>query len=185
MDLLSRTAMELNFANNFETYLFPVLADHYLKDGDLERARKVCAIGLEYHPENSDGLFVLGQASQSAGDLQQAEQLFKSVLKNGTVHLQAATRLAEIQLELQRTETTVMKTWHQVIKWDPGNHVAREWLDSHEVKKTLPKIEERTNRNSSREGAAMIDEEDKITVEKEEETSTETKTTSWLFGINQ
>jgi tetratricopeptide (TPR) repeat protein len=146
MDLLSRTAMELNFANNFETYLFPVLANHYLKDGDLERARKVCAIGLEYHPENSDGLFVLGQASQSAGDLQQAEQLFKSVLKNGTVHLQAATRLAEIQLELQRTEATVMKSWQQVIKWDPGNHVAREWLDSHAVKKTLPKLKKKKSK---------------------------------------
>ena len=44
--------------------------------------------------------------------------------------------------------------------------------------KTLLKIEERTNRNSSIEGAAMIEEVDKMTVEKEEETNTETKTTT-------
>ena len=140
MDLSNRTAMELHFADNFETHLFPVLADHYLKDGDLERARKVCAIGLEYHPKNADGLFILGQANRSDGDLQKAEQSFKSVLKNGTVHLQAATGLAEIQTELQRSEATVMKTWQQVLKWDPSNKTARELVNSFEMKKPQRKV---------------------------------------------
>ena len=140
MDLSNRTAMELHFADNFKTHLFPVLADHYLKDGDLERARKVCAIGLEYHPKNADGLFILGQANRSAGDLQKAEQSFKSVLKNGTVHLQAATGLAEIQTELQRSEATVMKTWQQVLKWDPSNQTARELVNSFEMKKPQRKV---------------------------------------------
>ncbi len=140
MDLSNRTAMELHFADNFETHLFPVLADHYLKDGDLERARKVCAIGLEYHPKNADGLFILGQANRSDGDLQKAEQSFKSVLTNGTVHLQAATGLAEIQTELQRSEATVMKTWQQVLKWDPSNKTARELVNSFEMKKPQRKV---------------------------------------------
>lgn len=140
MDLSNRTAMELHFADNFETHLFPVLADHYLKDGDLERARKVCAIGLEYHPKNADGLFILGQANRSDGDLQKAERSFKSVLTNGTVHLQAATGLAEIQTELQRSEATVMKTWQQVLKWDPSNKTARELVNSFEMKKPQRKV---------------------------------------------
>ena len=140
MDLSNRTALELHFADNFETHLFSVLADHYLKDGDLERARKVCAIGLEYHPKNADGLFILGQANRSDGDLQKAEQSFKSVLKNGTVHLQAATGLAEIQTELQRSEATVMKTWQQVLKWDPSNQTARELVNSFEMKKPQRKV---------------------------------------------
>ena len=140
MDLSNRTAMELHFADNFETLLFPVLADHYLKDGDLERARKVCAIGLEYHPKNADGLFILGQANRSDGDLQKAEQSFKSVLTNGTVHLQAATGLAEIQTELQRSEVTVVKTWQLVLEWDPSNQSARELVNSFEVKKPQRKV---------------------------------------------
>jgi len=140
MDLSNRTALELHFADNFETHLFSVLADHYLKDGDLERARKVCAIGLEYHPKNADGLFILGQANRSDGDLQKAEQSFKSVLKNGTVHLQAATGLAEIQTELQRSEATVMKTWQQVLKWDPSNQTARKLVNSFEMKKPQRKV---------------------------------------------
>ena len=140
MDLSNRTAMELHFADNFETLFFPVLSDHYLKDGDLQRARKVCAIGLEYHPKNADGLFILGQANRSAGDLQKAEQSFKSVLKNGTVHLQAATGLAEIQTELQRSEVTVVKTWQLVLEWDPSNQSARELVNSFEVKKPQRKV---------------------------------------------
>ena len=116
------------------------MPDHYLKDGDLERARKVCAIGLEYHPKNADGLFILGQANRSAGDLQKAEQSFKSVLKNGTVHLQAATGLAEIQTELQRSEVTVVKTWQLVLEWDPSNQSARELVNSFEVKKPQRKV---------------------------------------------
>lgn len=154
MDLSNRTAMELHFADNFETHLFPVLADHYLKDGDLERARKVCAIGLEYHPKNADGLFILGQVNRSAGDLQKAEQSFKSVLKNGTIHLQAATSLAEIQTELQRSEVTVMKTWQLVLGWEPSNQSVRELVNSFEVKKPQRKVKKikkvaRLKRNGS------------------------------------
>ena len=125
MDLSSRTAMELHFADNFETHLFSVLAEHYLKDGDLDRARKVCKIGLEYHPENADGLFILGKTDQTDGELKKAEQSFKSVLKNGTIHLQAATNLAKIQTELDRSDTILHKTWQQILKWDPRNKTAR------------------------------------------------------------
>ncbi len=143
MDLSSRTAMELHFADNFETHLFSVLAEHYLKEGDLDRARKVCEIGLEYHPENADGLFILGKTDRTDGNLQKAEQSFKSVLKNGTVHLLAATNLAEIQLELQRTEATVMKTWQQMLKWDPSNQSAREWVERHAVQKIQRKVKKK------------------------------------------
>jgi tetratricopeptide (TPR) repeat protein len=149
MDLASRTAMELHFADNFETRLFPVLADHYLKDGDLERAKKVCKIGLEYHPENADGLYILGQANRNNGDLQKAEQSFKSVLQNGTVHLLAATGLAEIQSELDRSNASLLKTWQQVLKWDPGNKSAREWVDNHTAKEPPRKIKKKSTKKAS------------------------------------
>ena len=142
MDLSSRTAMELHFADNFETHLFSVLAEHYLKDGDLDRARKVCEIGLEYHPENADGLFILGKTDQTDGELKKAEQSFKSVLKNGTIHLQAATNLAKIQTELDRSDTILHKTWQQILKWDPSNKTAHDWVE----KKTAKKPHQRTKK---------------------------------------
>lgn len=141
--------MELHFADNFETRLFPVLAAHYFNDGDLLRARKVCEIGLEYHPENADGHFILGKANQSEGDLQKAEQSFKSVLKYGTVHLQAATGLAEIQTELERSETTMLRTWQQVLKWDPSNQKAREAVEKYESRKPQLQVKKKKNRKIS------------------------------------
>ncbi len=125
MDLNSRTALELHFAEQFDTVLFPVLANHYLISGDLDRAVKVCEIGLEYHPENADGLFILGKAQQALEDYVNAEKSFKSALKNSTVHLQAALALVNVQIELKRAETSVIKTWELISKWDPGNDKAQ------------------------------------------------------------
>ena len=50
MDINSQIELEIYFADHFDTILFPVLADIYLKNNDLVRSRKVCEIGLK-HPE--------------------------------------------------------------------------------------------------------------------------------------
>ena len=38
--------LENAFSEDFATPLFPLLADIYLSEGDLNRAAKVCEIGL-------------------------------------------------------------------------------------------------------------------------------------------
>ena len=47
MNLNNQSELEAYFADNFDTVLFPVLADMYLQKRDLDRARKVCDIGME------------------------------------------------------------------------------------------------------------------------------------------
>ena len=59
MDLNSQIELEIYFADHFDTILFPVLADMYLKNNELNRSRKVCEIGLKHHPKDSAGLFIL------------------------------------------------------------------------------------------------------------------------------
>ncbi len=136
MDLNSRTALELHFAEQFDTVLFPVLANHYLVSGDLTRAIKVCEIGLEYHPENADGLFILGKAQQALEDYVNAEKSLKSALTNSTVHLQAALALVDVQIELKRTEASVLKTWELIAEWDPGSEKAQVEIASDNSQKT-------------------------------------------------
>ncbi|MFQ6677329.1 MAG: tetratricopeptide repeat protein [Fidelibacterota bacterium] len=136
MDLNSRTALELHFAEQFETVLFPVLANHYFIIDDYVRARKVCEIGLEHHPENVDGLFVLGKAQQSLKDYVNAEKSLKAVLTNGTVHLQAALALVDVQIKLKRAESSILKTWELILKWDPGNKKAQEYTVPTPMQKT-------------------------------------------------
>jgi len=159
MDLNSLTALELRFGEQFDTLLFPVLANHYLNKGDFVRTVKVCEIGLEYHPENTDGLYVLGKAQQALDDYVNAEKSFKSAIKNGTVHLQAALALVEVQIELKRAKTSVIKTCEQILKWDPGNEKAQAEVDSSAKQKTGTELKE-----TSVKTAALIREPDSIDI---------------------
>ena len=58
MNLKNQIELELYFADHFDTILFPVLAELYLNQNDLKRARKVCDIGLKdkkYKPFGVEG----------------------------------------------------------------------------------------------------------------------------------
>ena len=46
IDILDKKILESTFAEDFASPYFPILAEFYLNDGDLSRARKVCEIGL-------------------------------------------------------------------------------------------------------------------------------------------
>ncbi len=124
MDIRNRTALELHFIDHNDTILFPVLADFYLQEGDINRTKQVCAIGLEHHPHNPDGQFILGQALRAEGNLHKAEKLFKTAISNGNIHVQAALALVEVQAALQRAAETLLKTWSKIVSWDPDNKAA-------------------------------------------------------------
>ncbi len=160
MDLNSLTALELHFADHFDSGLFPVLAHHYFEKGDFSRSKKVCEIGLEYHPGHVDGLYILGKTQLALGEITQAEKSLKSALKNGSVHLKAALTLTDVQRELNRSDSTIMKTWELIQQWDPGNQEARENLS----KKTIPEVkpeklqkEEKKSTPQSHKGSDSID----------------------------
>ena len=61
MNLQNQIELELYFADHFDTILYPVLADIYLGQNDLKRARKVCEIGLKQYENDPSGFFILAQ----------------------------------------------------------------------------------------------------------------------------
>ena len=73
MDLNSQIELEIYFADHFDTILFPVLADLYLKKNELNRSRKVCEIGLKHHKNDPAGLFVLANIEKVEWNLKEAE----------------------------------------------------------------------------------------------------------------
>ena len=129
MDLKNKAELEKYFADHFDTILFPVLADIYRTEGDLSRARKVCEIGLEYHPNNVDGSFVLADISQSEGDLSSAEKLLKNVISIKPLHYKAVVKLAKIQLKLKRAPDSIAKILRKIIKINPTHTDANKFLD--------------------------------------------------------
>ena len=128
MNLNNQSELESYFADNFDTVLFPILADMYLQNRDLDRARKVCDIGLGYHPDHVDGKFILAMVELEIGNEREAEKLLKDVVLSGTDHLQAAFQLAVVQQSLGRAESTLQKSWNKVIDLDPENREAKSIL---------------------------------------------------------
>ena len=79
MDITNQTELELYFADHFDTVLFPVLADMYQSKADYTRAKRVCEIGLEHHPESVDGQFILSQAEMALGNFEIAAGIFEKI----------------------------------------------------------------------------------------------------------
>lgn len=128
MNLKNQIELELYFADHFDTVLFPVLADLYLKQQDVKRARKVCEIGLKYHENDSAGLFILAQIEKADGNLKDAESALEHALLYSEDHLAAAKMLCEIQTVLGRASTRLLKSWKYVLMLDPNNETAQSFI---------------------------------------------------------
>lgn len=135
MDIQNKAELELYFAQNMETVLFPVLADLYFQEEDYSRARKVCEIGLSNHPDQPDGLFVLANVALAEGQITEAEGLLKSTQKSGDSHLQGAILLAQVQEALGRAPNTLLKSWEAVLRLDPYHKQANSTVQGLKEKK--------------------------------------------------
>ena len=136
MNLTNLTELELYFADHFDTVLFPVLAEIYQDKGEYDRAKRVCEIGLEHHPNSIDGQFILSQAELGLGNLIGAEKWIKKVLTQIPDHKNAATSLPMVQEQLDRSPTTLKTSWKRAQEVDPDNQFAKDFLSE---KKTKPK----------------------------------------------
>ena len=164
MNLNNQSELEAYFADNFDTVLFPVLADMYLQKRDLDRARKVCDIGLGYHPDHVDGKFILSMVELEIGNEREAEKLLKDVVSSGTDHLQAAFQLAVVQQSLGRAESTLQKSWNRVIDLDPENREAKSILSIIEKGNKLPKTIKQTKTKKSKKSSSKTMEGPKLAI---------------------
>jgi tetratricopeptide (TPR) repeat protein len=133
MNLKNQIELELYFADHFDTILFPVLANLYLNQNDLKRARKVCDIGLKHHQNDSAGLFILAQIEKLEGNLKEAETALEHVLLFSDDHLAAAIMLCEIQTVLGRASNRLLKSWKHVLELDPENETAHAFIKKVEL----------------------------------------------------
>jgi|TARA_B110000914_G_scaffold220602_1_gene230941 tetratricopeptide (TPR) repeat protein len=140
MNLENLTELELYFADHFDTVLFPVLAEIYQDKAEYDRAKRVCEIGLEHHPNSIDGQFILSQAELGLGNLSAAEKWMKKVLTQISDHKNAATSLPMVQEQLDRSPTTLKTSWKRAQEVDPDNQFAKDFLSTKTSKtKTKPK----------------------------------------------
>ena len=150
IDLKNKTALEFYFADHFDTVLFPVLADIYLKEDDIIRAKKVCEIGLGYNPNHAEGLYTFAKVHLVEGDLRRAEKVLITLLNTGSIHLQGYIMLAGIQKELKRGVNTIKSSWKEVLKIDPHHSEGLEYLQKRgEKAKSKNKTKKKNTRKKS------------------------------------
>jgi len=148
MNLENLTELELYFADHFDTVLFPVLAEIYQDKAEYDRAKRVCEIGLEHHPNSIDGQFIISQAELGLGDLSAAEKWMKKVLTQIPDHKNAATSLPMVQEQLDRSPTTLKTSWKLAQEVDPGNQFAKDFLSDKKTK-TKPKPKKKKEKKPS------------------------------------
>ena len=153
MNLTNLTELELYFANHFDTVLFPVLAEIYQSKSDYRRAKRVCEIGLEHHPNSIDGQFILSQAELGLGNLDNAEKWMKRVLVQIPDHTSAATSLPMVQEQLGRSTRTLTISWNRAQRVNPDNKFAKDYFSgkkSNLKKKKGAKQETPSKKNSKK-----------------------------------
>ena len=148
MNLENLTELELYFADHFDTVLFPVLAEIYQDKAEYDRAKRVCEIGLEHHPNSIDGQFIISQAELGLGNLSAAEKWMKKVLTQIPDHKNAATSLPMVQEQLDRSPTTLKTSWKRAQEVDPGNQFAKDFLSDKKTK-TKPKPKKKKEKKPS------------------------------------
>ena len=115
IDILNKKMLESTFADDFASPYYPILAELYLNEGDLSRARKVCEIGLDYDSHNVDGKFVFAKVALAEEKFIVAEKWLKRVVDENPAHFNALRMLIRLELQLNRSPKTIRNYINKIL----------------------------------------------------------------------
>ena len=138
IDILDKKALENRFADNFGSPFFPILADMYLTEGDLPRARKVCEVGLDHDSTNTDGKFVLARVALTEEKFAAAEKLLKRVVDENQAHFNALRMLIKLEFQLKRSPKTIQKYINRLLYFLPNDAECIKWMDEMKAQDGVP-----------------------------------------------
>ena len=129
IDLTNKKCLEKKFADDFSTPYFPMLAEIYLLEGNLTRAKKVCEVGLDYDDNNIDGKFLLAKVAVAEQKLNDAEKLLKKIIVENPAHFNALRLLITIEIQLQRSKNTIKNYINKILQFIPNDTQCLKWLE--------------------------------------------------------
>lgn len=132
ISLTNKKGLEHHFAENFDTPIFPVLADLYFNESDMKRARKVCDIGLNHHPDSIEGRYILAKIELVDNNMTQAEKHLKIINEHPELHILAMKLLIEVQDELGRSVKTIHPIVESILNLLPGDIECLSWLKNNQ-----------------------------------------------------
>ena len=119
ININDKTALEGVFAEDFGSPYYPILANLYLQEGDLRRAKKVCEVGLEHDSSNVDGKFILAKVAMAENKLTVAEKWLKQVVDENTANFNALRLLISLEIQLGRSPKTIQTYISSLLQFLP------------------------------------------------------------------
>ena len=133
IDIMDKKALEDGFADDFGSPLFPILADMYLAEDDLPRARKVCEVGLDHDSTNTGGKFVLARVAITEERFAVAEKLLKRVVDENQSHFNALRMLIKLEFQLKRSPKTIQNYINRILHFLPHDAECIKWMDELQI----------------------------------------------------
>ena len=130
INIQDKKILESTFAEDFASPYFPILAELYLNDGDLSRARKVCEIGLNHDSANVDGKFIFAKVALAEEKLTVAEKWLKNIVTDNPSHFNALRMLIKLEFQLSRSPKTIQNYINQLLKFLPEDTEGIEWQNN-------------------------------------------------------
>ena len=129
IDIKNKKKLEECFANDFGSPIYPILADTYLLEGDLRRARKVCEIGIKNSLNIIDGKYILAKIELQEKGWIQSEKLLQEVVDKNPAHFNAIRLLIDTKIKLNRSSKTIQNFIMMLLKFLPNDIQCIRWLD--------------------------------------------------------
>ena len=127
--------LEKVFADDFGSPIFPMLADYYYNENQLERAKKVCNIGLKNSPDNILGDFILGKIFLKEEKIIEAEKKLKRVVSQSK-NIKALLILIDVLINLKRSKSTIKKYIFMLDRLVPGHNQVKSYKKKYLSKKS-------------------------------------------------
>ena len=126
--MYNKQALEKKFADDFGSPYFPVLAEFYMNEGDLLRAKQVCKLGLNHDQYNPVGKIILAKIAMVEEKPTIAEKWLKQAINNDAGNFLALRMLIRIEFILKRKHQTIFKYINMILRFLPNDLEANQWL---------------------------------------------------------
>ena len=130
INITNKKMLENTFADDFASPYYPILAELYLHEGDLSRARRVCEIGLDHDPYNVDGKFVYAKVALVEEKFFVAEKWLKKVVDENPAHFNALRILIKLEFQLNRSPKTIQNYINRLLQFLPQDAECMEWQNN-------------------------------------------------------
>ncbi|SVD90495.1 uncharacterized protein METZ01_LOCUS443349 [marine metagenome] len=137
INLLDKKMLESTFADDFASPYYPILAELYLQEDDLSRARRVCEIGLDHDSTNIDGKFVFAKVAMAEEKFTVAEKWLKKVVDENPAHFNALRMLIRLEFQLSRSQKTIQNYINRILQFLPEDSECMEWMKNLRVLETV------------------------------------------------